>query len=404
MHFNFIMTKRGQVSSAGGAAILILVIAVMIILYILFLPPDERARILEEDFNEDNDDNSEDLDGEILLNVNPGRIDLVKKKEYEHKISSFNLLSKTTGSVIKEFNSVYVEKSLFSEQNQNFMFTIEDIDKVENVLLSFVNKEHSGRLVITLNNNIISEKEFTQTNPTPIVIPKSSIDKINELSFSASKPSPLLFLKTNKYNLENIKIVADITDDFGLENSQNFFISEIEKEYAEKAVLSFMSNCIADENGILRIILNNQEIYKGIPDCQIPIKLELSPTKILEGENKIKFSADKGSYVIDQAAIKTYLKDEVFQTYYFEVDDEKFELLEDDEIDLNMSLIFVANKDFQDIEVELNGRKFSIDNKERFYSEVIDPYIKKENNAITLRPLDGTVDIVELRIFVVDVD
>ena len=211
------MTKKGQVApTGGGAALLIAVIAAMIILYILFLPPNERARILEE--NIDNHDNAKTLDGQILLKKSPGRLDLVKDKIREHSISPFTLVSFTEGKVLKKFDSVHVEKSLFDEQKKTLQFNIDNPENTDNVLFSFVNKEHSGRIVITLNGHILTDKKLDQENPPPIQLPKEMLAKSNFLSFSASKPLIILFFKTNRYTLENLKIVGDVTDNSGLVN------------------------------------------------------------------------------------------------------------------------------------------------------------------------------------------
>ncbi|MBR9690508.1 hypothetical protein GOV08_02375 [Candidatus Woesearchaeota archaeon] len=395
--------KKGQAPSAGGAALLLTIIAAMILLYVLFLPPQDRAKLLEDTNDNSNDDKSNELDGKILLLEDPGRLDLIKDRDIEHKISSFSLLSFTEGKVIKEFDSIHIEKGSFSEASKTLLFDVDNPNNIDNVLLSFSLADASGRLIVELNGNVISEKKIDEGQPTPIDLPKGIISKSNFLKLSVSGPS-LLFFLTNKYTLEDIKIVGDVTDDSGLVNSQNFFVTEVEKQNLEKVITKFITSCTDDDEGGLQVSLNNQRIYQGVPECDVPIKLELSPDKLLFGENTIRFSADKGGYIVDQVEIQSKLEKEVYQTYFFEIEEEEFALLEDDGIDINMSVIFVSNKDFEDVEVEINGRKFSIDNKERIWLEVIDPYIREGNNAISLRPLDTSVDIVELKIFIIDND
>lgn len=388
--------KKAQATSASSAAILVIIIAAMILLYTLFLPPDERAKLLEE--TGANDKSSLNNVDNTLLKESPGRLDLVKKSTIEHKITSFNLLSRTEGKVIKEFSGVYAQRTVFSDKPQIVQFDLADPENTDNVLLSFYPKESRGRLIITLNDKIISEKEYEDANPLPITIPKSALQKSNTLKFSVSNPGALFFM-TNKYTLENVKIFGDVTDKSGLQNSQEVFFTSVERQYLEKATLQLMPNCKTNEVGRLDITINNQLVYSGIPDCQMPLKLEISPGKMLEGENRIKFTAEKGNYIIDQGKITSSLRDEVYPTYYFNVDDDTMKRLENESMNINMSVIFVKSKDFQDVEVEINGRKFSIDNKDRIYNEVINPYVREENNAITLRPLDSTVEVVELKIF-----
>lgn len=395
--------KKAQ-ASASGAAILVAIIAAMIVFYLLFLPPDERAKLLEENLNDnDNNDNSLDYHEKILLEKNPGRLDLIKTKSYIHDISPFNLISTTKGIIIKKTDSIYTEKTLFNEKTQDLEFVIEDVENADNIILSFENIDYSGRLIISLNGNIISDKKIEDRNPSPLRLEKDYIRESNKLTFSTSSPG-VLFFKTNRYNLENIKIFADITDNSGLENTQTFFVTNVEKDNTEKVILSFMADCLEKISSSIEVIMNRQTIYNGIPECDLPIKLELASNKIIDGENQIKFESKKASYGIHQIEIETRLKEEIFPTYYFEIENELFDLIDDDEIDINMTVIFVTDKDFQDVEIEINGRKFSIDNKERIYTEIIDPYLRKGNNALTLRPLDGTVEVVEVRIQAFDKD
>ena len=390
--------RKGQ-NSGTSAAVLVAIIAIMIILYTLFLPPEDRAKLLEE--NDDDNNKINDIDGKILLLKDPGRLDLIKKKEIEHKVSSFNLVSQTKGIILKEMDSISAKRTSFNEESMNMRFDIKDVENTDNILLSFTNMESAGKLIITLNDKVIVQKKINDINPAPIILPKENLFSSNSLKFSVTSPG-LLFFKTNRYSLENIKIFADVTDISGLENEQSFFVTELEKENLEKVLVSFMTNCKSDKIGSLNLFLNSMQVYSGIPECEMPINLELAPNKLIEGENNVRFSADKGSYVIDQAKIKSKLKEEVFQTYFFEVTAEEMNHLKNNDIDINMSLIFVKSDDLQDVEVRINGRKFGIDNEERLYSELIDPYIKEGNNAISLKPLDSTVDIVELKIFIED--
>ena len=386
--------RKGQ-ASAGSAALLVAIIAAMILLYTLFLPPDERAKLLEETSATVSNANSTD---NIFLKESPGRLDLIKQTTIEHKLSSFNLLSKTEGRIIKEFDGVYAERTIFTDKPQTVQFDIADPENTDNILLSFSPKDIRGRLIITLNDAIISEKEYSDANPSPIKIPKASIRKTNTLKFQVSKPGILFFL-TNKYTLENVKVFGDVTDKSGLTNSQEIFFTTIERQNLEKAKLSFMPTCRTTNVGRMDVTLNNQIIYTGIPDCTMPVNIEVSPGRILEGENNLKFTAEKGSYIIDQVKVTSNLKDSIYPTYYFNIDKEVMKSVQNGSININMSIIFVKSTSFQDVEVEINGRQFSIDNKDRNYMQTINAYIREDNNAITMRPLDGSVDIVELKIF-----
>lgn len=372
----------------------------MILLYVLFLPPAERAKILEDttvttaaQYNQLNP---------VLLKESPGRLDLLQRDTIAHKLTSFSLLSTTEGKILKDFNSVYVEKSDFSEKPLTLQFDLDNVENIDNVILSFGVIDASGALIITLNGNIITQTSYKKGEAVaPINIPKNLLTKSNSIKFQASSPG-VLFFKTNKYSLLNVKLFGDVTDKSGFINTQSFFITTQEDNFLEKATVSFLPNCKETDVSRLQVSLNNQEVYSGIPNCKLPVKIEVGSGRVLEGENKIMFAIDKGAYNIDQLLFTSNLKDLVYPTYYFELTDDQYQDLKNNFIDVNMTVTFVRSVDFQDVEVEINGRKFSIDNKKRVFNQVIDPYLIEDNNAITLRPLDGAVEIVGFKVQVFD--
>lgn len=386
---------RKAQATGGSAALLVAIIAAMILLYILFLPPEERAKILD---GTDTKTGIITSNTSILLKENPGRLDLLKKRTLEHKIASFNLLSVTESELIKDLNTVYAEKSVFSEKPITLQFDINNVENMDNVILSFMTKQASGRLTIILNGNVISDASHDEgTNSDPIKISKNLLSKTNTITFQVSSPG-VLFFKTNKYELTNVRIYGDVTDISGLTNTQNIFLTEQEDNFLEKGTLTFMPGCEQLDASKLSVYLNEQELYSGIPTCDFPIKLEISPGRLLSGENKVKFTSDKGSFNIDQATFISNLKELVHPTYYFEVSENLYKHILNNSVDVNMTVTFVSSSNFEDVEVELNGRKFSIDNKKRIYNQNIDGYLREENNAITLRPLDGAVEVVELKV------
>src|SRR3989344_5557668 len=161
--------KRGQ---AAGAAALIAVIAGMIVLYIIFLQPEDRAELLGEDtFTSSGRSSSSSTRNLTLLNESPGRIDFLSQKKIEHSIPTAHVFTQTQGSILEQKDSLTVERSLFSSKDAVFTFGLEDQENTENVLLSFNIQTQSGRLTITLNDEIIIDREITTANIEPIVLP-----------------------------------------------------------------------------------------------------------------------------------------------------------------------------------------------------------------------------------------
>lgn len=394
--------KKAQ--DASGAALLVVIIAVAILLYILFLPPDERARILNEDGSHTNDGSvsASDLDGEILLSESPGRLDSLKKDEFTHEISSFTLFSTTESGVIKELDSLFVSKSVFSEKEFTLEFDVFDKNLIDNFLLSFTKKQGSGVLTILLNDKVLSERFLDKTNPDPIKISKDNIvNGKNTLTFKVSSPGILFFI-TNKYELENLKIYADVTDDSALFSSHSFVVDDIEFKNLERATATWFVECGNKNEGKLTAELNSFKIYDSGVDCGSYVKVDLDKEYFKSGTNTLKFNTNSGSYLMDQFKIRTFLDEPIFPVYYFEIDNDDFEVIIDKEIFVNLSIDFVEkNKEYNQIEVNINNRKFTVEVIESFNKDITD-YVVKGNNFIKVSPLQGTVNVVDMVAFYTD--
>lgn len=394
MHSMF-KKKKGQ-QTASRASILVLVITVAIILYVLFLPPDERNKLLNED--PDGSSSSDDDDSTLLLKY-PGRLDYLKDNSFDYSLPSFNLYSTTSAALLKDADSIYVKRTTFSEKNETFVFTIDDLENTKNVQLSFKREKARGRLTISVNGKPVLQKYIEKDYQDPIAIPKEYlVEGQNNVDFSVSSPG-LLFFIINEYQLSDIKVTAQVTDVTTLQNKQVFFIKDAEKNNLDYATLTFMTNCKTNEKGQLTVYVNYQTLYEGVPDCVTPTKINIGRDSINNGENRLRFLATSGSYIIDQIKIKTYLKESIYSTYYFEISDDLYSDIYNDDKDINMSIIFVTDEERgNDLEVEINGHKFTVETDEREYDRIIDPYIRKGNNAITLRPMSSTLEVVELKI------
>ncbi|MBR9682993.1 hypothetical protein GOV03_00445, partial [Candidatus Woesearchaeota archaeon] len=144
------VTKRGQ---AAGAAVLLAIIVGVIIAFIILIPPSERAELLGEDSSDTTDDDT--LTRKILLQENPGRLSYVAEKNIEKVIPSVHVFTKTGPSILIERGYLTVKNSLFSSQEQEVYFGIEDMDRTDNVLLDFMIEDYQGRLIVLLNGNEI---------------------------------------------------------------------------------------------------------------------------------------------------------------------------------------------------------------------------------------------------------
>ena len=135
-------SKKGvQEAGAMAAAALIVVITLLIVAYILFLPPAEREKLLIDE--EDNE--TSDVEPEVLLSETPERIYPITQREFEQDLPSVNIFIKEVGTELKKADSLFVSRSLFSDKNAVVDFEILEIDDIRNVLLNFVIQESTGR-------------------------------------------------------------------------------------------------------------------------------------------------------------------------------------------------------------------------------------------------------------------
>jgi hypothetical protein len=323
-----LLISRKKAQSAAGAAGLIALIAVFIVLYLLLLPPHERANLLgDSPTSSSGSGNSNSYDGapftinKTSLSTSPGRIDYLKFNSYEHPLPSVNLYTTTSASVLTQEESLYVKNGVFDVLTRNVTFKIQDVEYIDNVLLSATTKKGQGMLRVSLNGNMIYEG---MANPFPVInIDKTSLQPVNIISLEVS-PVGWRFWTTNEYLLDNVQITGDITDVSEQASKMSFIVTDTEKFNLEKASLRFFPDCDPTSVGKLRVYINNQNIYSGIPDCTQLNRVDLSTDMISAGTNFITFKTDKGYYSIFQIKVDTELEKQTYPLYYFEIDNRLF--------------------------------------------------------------------------------
>ncbi len=390
--------KKGQSANAAGAAVLILIIMLVIIMYVLFLPPSDREELLRGNETEENGDKENILEENesILLEEQPGRLDYIAEREYEHNIPSFFLYKTTNAVELKKINPFVVRNAVFDRKSYNTTFFIQDLENTKNVVLSFQAKKHSGILTIRLNGDVIFDGEITTFNVEPISLPFESLQEKNILDFSVSEVG-WQFWKSNEYQLENIRVIADVTDISRQESNNVFYITSIEAENVERAWIKFSPECVPDVVGTLELFINNRIVFSGVPDCGILNTHEFAPDLLLTGSNNVVFKTGEGSYLIDLIEVKTNLKETPYVVYYFELNSSQYDDILHDELNVNLTFEFVEEGDLKEAKLIINGHETGLYTRERIYSKVIDAYIQKDNNALKIVPKE-TLDIIKLTI------
>jgi hypothetical protein len=385
-------------SSAGGAAVLLALITLFVIFYVLFLPPAERDKLL----NTTNESGSISADDDnTFVFERPGTLTFVTDQTFEHDISAFTLYKTTRTDILEAANSLYVKSNVFEKQKKQVSFSVEDIKMTDNYVLSFNAQERSGRLVITLNGNVVFDNAIASINPEPIKLPKNLVKANNVLEFSVSGVG-WQFWSSNAYSLDSINIFGDITDESKQSSTSDIYLESDEFSNIQKATLRFNPECKIKDVGQLDITVNSNEIFSGVPDCGV-LNFKDVPKQFLEnGDNKITFKTSKGTYTVDNVRVETGLKKATYPTYYFDLSDKEYNNLINGNRKLNASIKFVNNGDYKRAKLIVNGHIISIDAKDKLKVLRMIPkeyFDQTDNNYVRIEPDKNTIEISELKIY-----
>jgi hypothetical protein len=381
----------------GGlnAAILVAVIAGLIILYILFLPENEREAILENKTVKRSSGGGS-VDDDILLRVFPERLDEVNEVP-DKTIPNIFLFEVTNAKELEDINPFIIRNGWFDKSPRTANFVIEDLDNVDNVLLSFRASKHEGILSIKLNGDIIYENSINTESPGPVKLKSGLLEDENVLEFSVSSVG-MKFWKTNEYGFEDVRVIGDITDKSKQESRNIFTLNSKELFNIDEANLRFVPYCAgAAQVGILDVSINSRNIFSALPVCEDPYKQPIPVGLLNEGENRIVFKTSKGSYSVEQIKVEFEEKDVEEKLYFFEVNQSQIDDIQNRDKDAILNIEFVDDKRNKQADINLNDRIFTIDDDERTFSKNINDFIREGNNFIELTPRTR-LDIVELNI------
>ena len=387
--------KKGQTGT--NAAILIFLIAVLIIVYIIFLPESEKQLIFEG-----NDSNGEVKSGaekaRTLLREFPGTISSVFGVEDEKRLPNVFLLERKDATELVRINPFIVSASSFSEKIKTEEFNLDNVENIENVVLTFETTNEEGVLTIKLNNRIIFENEIIGS-ADPVRINKNDLGSSNVLEFSVDKPGAAFWVN-NKYSLENVRIIGDISDKSQQESRNLFVLTDEEFDNLEKAALIFIPYCSSVNNvGRLDILINDREIYSSIPVCEDPYKQVIPTSTLNRGDNTVVFKTNRGSYSVEQISAEFEFKESRNPPHYFELTDNEFEDINDSRKDLVLTLEFVDDDEIKDLTVNINGHRRNVDTRDSTFTTNINVNNTQEgNNYIRLTPEREEVGIVEMKI------
>lgn len=380
--------------TGGPAAALIGIITLLFIFYIIFLPPAEREALLEDDGVP-----GEPEDGVargLLLDASPGKLAFAERGSFDHNIPNVVLTGATEAVILAQENPFVVLKGWFSEQAKRMVFAVPDLENTENVLLSFQAPVRDGALVVALNGERVFEGVVTSQNPPPVRLPKALLRASNVLEFSVQGD----FWARRRFELRDVKVVAEVLDVLRQRATSTFTIGETEKENLERAFLDFFPVCDQRRVGVLTITLNDRVIYSAPPACDSLNRQDVFGEDLRAGRNTLTFRVEEGTFRIENIRVRTTLKEAGEFVEFFEVSDELFERVEDNERDVELRMEFVDGSERKRAEVSVNGRRRSLDQRDKVFERDISSDIVKGNNYVEIKPLTE-LNVVRLQVRVV---
>lgn len=391
--------KPKKAQSGSQAAIVVIIIAAALIIYILALPPEVRHWLLENTTT----NQTQGLEGNLieeLLDESPGLLSTIATDFKSITIPSFALRITTSGKVIKQLPNALIIHGIFTNKPKTIDFKVDNPPLTNNLRLSFNIKQASGRLVIRLNDEEIFNSKLKKGSPTPIELPSDLIKGDNQLIFSVSGPG-IAFWRVNQYEIENILITATITDVTGGESIQQVVLGNSDIENLDRSEISMIVDC-SEAKGLLTITLNGNQAFEAVPDCGSITKIAVQPTQLHKGINIISFKSEQ-DYTINNPRLKLYFTEPNYPTYYFDIDDKYFNDINTENEALRSQykvklVIEFTNPDVRkQLELTINGRKFSVDVFKTHYEKDISQYVYSGINSLKLKPLKD-VEVSRLKV------
>ena len=388
------MSKKAQ---AGGAAALVALVALFIVVYILLLPNNVREDLLNGTSEEIGTTGTVSASqGTELITAHPGTLDPLKNLDREKVLDSFNLYTEKSAVVLKSAEAIHAENGWLRRNPYNLSFKVTDLANTDNYVLAFDVDNSYGRLIATLNGKQIYDSEIKVGNAEPIKVDKELVKSENSLILSVSDVG-LAFWSLNEYDLKNVRVIADFTDVSKKEYKNFFILTATEKENLDNTNLYFVPDCLTSKVAPLKIWINDNELhYSAIPDCGTLSKIPFDPNLLRQGENTITFKAEQGNYFIDRISIKSQLKEMTYPFYYFELDHDDFESIQNNTANVTLHLQF-PDKENKQGELNVNGHLSSIDSDNSTYDRNLNGWVDDGQNYLQIKP-KTIMSIVDLKV------
>ena len=391
-------SKKGQAKIPTGepAATLIALILLLFIFYLLFLPPGEREKILgNETKNKTTTLPTGFVEENLLLKERVGHLEVVADTGKDINFPNFVLTERKPDKVLREMNPFSIKKTLFSDSPKSITFNV-DTEKTDLVYMTFQAPRRNGELKVTLNGNVLLQAKLKAVQQR-VIFNKELLAKNNELVFSVDGG----LFEDKDYQVEDLKIIGSVSEPESLTAENPFRLTSGELDSFESGKLTFHMSCIQQRIGPLTITLNGNTLFSSTPTCDDVAQTELFKEYFNEGKNVLTFKGTKNAYDFDQVRLSLKLTKTKSFLQYFDLSDNLYsDTVTDKFKKVWLEIAFVDNKKQKELEVNVNGRRKAIDQKEKSFKLELtkDPdLLASGRNYVELTPRKA-VDIVELRV------
>ena len=360
--------KRGSLDAAG-AATLVAIIGALIVVYVLFLPPAVREALLAGNSTDDNSTNSICYNNTLIDEV-PGQLYYSPISSYDHTLPSVTLVRETNSKVLAQINPFIVSNNWFDKKTAKFTFGVADLGNTDNVKLAFNAPMHDGTLSIWLNGNLVYEQE-TSSQALPISIPKAALANSNTLEFAVSGVG-MAFWRTNRYSIDTLQIVGDVTDLSRQESSSIVILKDVERSNLDTATLKFIPECKDSDVGVLDVMVNNVPVFSAVPACGVRNSINVPKGVFADQQNTVSFKTNKGSYAVDQILLTTGLKKDPLLVYYFNLNADQYNRVQNGTKVARLGVTLVRTDEVKQANFIVNGYITSMWTRGYQFDRVID--------------------------------
>lgn len=392
---------KSRKAQATSVATFVVVLALFMLAYVLLLPEEQREGLIDLDDDDLLDEDDKVAEGTNILFTSPGDVFPYEKNELKIPINSVNIFATTEDDVTELATKITVSKSWFSDNPEMLTFKLDDPDLLEELQLFFFVNSGEGEIYIKFNGYTVFEGEISSTD-SPIILPVDRAKTTNTLLIGMVSGD----FQGDSYTLSSISIKETSKSEQSSQR-RTFQLTSGEKAGLKKAELTYFVNCLKiapEKQGDLTVLLNGRELTTEHVFCDAGTQtLTASTAYFLSGTNALEFKVTKGEYSIEGIEFEIDTKEKYYPQYNFELSDDEYDDIQDDDIDVFMEFKFSNDEDRKKATITVNEYQVSFDTRDDSYKRKISSYLSRGANYLKIIP-KMEFEISSLRVYLAEED